>query len=191
MRPEVPHMHTTNGMGDDMTTQAPQTDRADRIAGPTRLAIPGGGQEVYEQLLALADKIGAACVEAYQQIGAAYADAYQNFTFGIGSLQNKFADQEQPNWYGTFTPSSSPSDRMAEAAERTLTVGDNFTDMGVKIGLACLDACEQATLAAATCHEQLGAASGSDLLKCTTAARAELARKVTRASAEAFRNILA
>jgi hypothetical protein len=178
-------------MGDDTGTQAPQADRANGIAGPTPLAFPGGGQEVYEQLLALADKIGAACVEAYQQIGAAYVDAYQKLTFGIGSLQNKLADHEQPNWYSAFTPSSSPSDRMADAAERTLTAGDNFADMGVKIGLACLDACEQATLAAATCHEQLGAASGSDLLKCTTCARAELARKVTRASAEAFRNIVA
>jgi hypothetical protein len=187
-----PHIHTTNGMGDDMTTQAPHTDRANGMAGPTRLAIPGGGQEVYEQLLALADKLGAACVEAYQQIGAAYADAYQKFTFGIGGLQNKLADQDHPAaWYSAFMPSNSPSDRMADAAERTLSVGDNLTDMGVKIGLACLDACEQATLAAATCHEQLGAASGSDLLRCTTAARAELARKVTRASAEAFRNIVA
>jgi hypothetical protein len=187
----IPHFHTTNGMGDDMTTQAPQTDHANGMAGPTRLAIPGGGQEVYEQLLALADKIGAACVEAYQQIGAAYVDAYQNFTFGIGNMQNKLADQGQPNWYSAFMPSNSPSDRMADAAERTLTVGDNLADMSAKIGLACLDACEQATLAAATCHEQLGAASGSDVLKSTTAARAELARKITRASAEAFRNIVA
>jgi hypothetical protein len=187
----IPHFHTTNGMGDDMTTHAPQTDRANGMAAPTRPAIPGGGQEVYEQLLALADKIGAACVEAYQQIGAAYVDAYQTFTFGIGNLQNRPADQEQPNWYSAFMPWNSPSDRMTDAAERTLAVGDNLADMSAKIGLACLDACEQATLAAATCHEQLGAASGSDLLKCTTAARADLARKITRASAEAFRNIVA
>src|ERR1700739_2851325 len=112
-----------------MSTRAAQHNGIG-IAAATPFAMPGEGHEVYEQLLALADKIGAACVEAYQQIGAAYVEAYQNLPFGIGSMQNKLADGEQPSWYSAFTPSHGPSDRLADAAERTLTVGDNLTDMG-------------------------------------------------------------
>jgi hypothetical protein len=167
---------------------------------PMALNMNNRAQEVYEQLLALADKIGAAYVEAYQEIGAAYVEAYQKLALPVGGMQHQRADNQQPGrpGVGAFPTAAPAADRLGGANadplgganDRARAVADNLTDMGVKIGLACLDANEQATLAAAKAHEEIGATSSVDVVKATAASQAALARKVTQASTSAVREIV-
>jgi hypothetical protein len=142
------------------------------------------GQETYEQLLALADKIGAAYAEASQRMNASLADAYQKLAQHAGGLQDGLSDSPQ----AMMDPSSVPQ-RLDEAQEHAAAVGEKVADMGIEIGLAYLSAFEEAAIAVAKCQEQLGAASSLDLVKASTATSAELLRKVTRAGAGTIREI--
>jgi hypothetical protein len=143
------------------------------------------GQETSEQWLALADKIGAAYAEASQRMSAAFADAYQKLAQHAGGLQNGLSYSQQAM---TIDPSSLP-ERLDDAQEHALAVGEKVADMGIEIGLAYLSAFEEAAIAVAKCQEQVGAASSVDLVKASTATSAELLRKVTRASAGTIREI--
>jgi hypothetical protein len=149
--------------------------------------MTGRGDQVSEQMLGLADQLGAAFAEAYERISAAYAEAYQKMTLEIGGLQETFADQQGPNWQAAMI---SPNDYLTDAKDWTVGIGENLTDMSVRIGLAYLEAFEQATLVAAKCHEQIAESSHSDFLKSTAAARAELARRIAQAGASTIRDIL-
>lgn len=170
-----------------MSTQAPGTNHNGAQAP---WAMPNPLQEVYEQLLALADKVGAACTEAYQEIGAAYADAFQQTAVRIGSLQDKLADQEPVDWQALLTPAASPTDQLTTAKDRTLAIGERFREVSRTIGLAYLDAGEKAALAAVKAHEQISAASPVDVVKDSAARRAEMARSVTQASASSIRQLV-
>jgi hypothetical protein len=147
------------------------------------------GQETYEQLLALADQIGAACSEAAQRLNSAYADAYQKLVLQAGGLPGKLSDPEAGQFLNVVMDPSSMTDRLNGAQESAATLGDDVTEMGVEIGLAALTAFEQAALAMAKFQEQLGAASQLDVVRTTTATAAELVRKVTQASASTIREM--
>ena len=155
------------------------------------MVMPGGGQEIYEQVLALADKVGAAYAEAFQQLNAAYTEAYQNAAPGAGGLADNLAGQQPMDWLNALPSAAAGNDQMGALAERALAISDGVTDMGRKIALAFLEAGQQAILAAVDCQEQLGAASDVELVKSTATAQAELARKVTRAGVNTIREIVA
>ena len=51
-------------------------------------AMDGRGQELYEQLFALAQTLGEAYTEAAQRIGGAYMEGFQKLAVGAGGLDN-------------------------------------------------------------------------------------------------------
>jgi hypothetical protein len=148
------------------------------------------GRDLYEQLLALADTIGAACADAYGQISAAYAQACRDVAGRVGGLGG-LADRDQPSWAAAFSPLGFDSDRLAAAEDDALAVGERLTQMTREIGWALVDAAEQGTLAAATCHQHVGDPTDVDLLRSVAATRADLARKIVHAWDSTFRQIMA
>jgi hypothetical protein len=149
------------------------------------------GRGFYEQLLALADTIGAAYADAYGQIGAAYAHACRDVAGRVGSLEEGLADRDQPSWATAFNPLAFGSDRLAAADDDALAVGEALTQMARDIGLALVEAAEQATLAAATCDRQVADVIDVPLLSSVAATRADLARKIVHACGSTCRKIMA
>ncbi|MEA2212811.1 MAG: hypothetical protein QOF83_2759 [Solirubrobacteraceae bacterium] len=165
-----------------MGTSAPQGGRPNGAStGPTPLTSMAHGQELYEQLLELADKVGAAYAEAVEQIGGAYMEAFSKLA-PAGAPQNH-------DWRSAL-PSGATQDPLADAQEYALAIGEHLGEMSLEVGLAYLDAVQRVTLAAAQCHEQLGALSQLDLVKSTAKTRADLARTVAEASTTALRDIV-
>lgn len=142
----------------------------------------GRAKEIYEQLLALADRMG-----------AAYVDAYQKITVGIGGEQDKLATADRSNWLKEM-PSvmgkSAGADSFGNAAQRAVQISDTLLDMSTKIGLAYVDAHEQAALAAADCREALAKGSRNSLVRTIASARAELIREIARTCASTAREIV-
>ena len=143
-------------------------------------------QEIYEQLLALADQIGAAFAEANQKIAGACVEASHGLALGVGNWQDNVGDG--PPWSRGFTTDLSKSLEGAEDLAGQLT--ERLAELGTSIGLAYLDAHERAALAAADYHQHLGAVSHVSLLETTTAAGAELMRKIVKAGAGAARDMI-
>jgi hypothetical protein len=154
---------------------------------------PGWAQEIYEQLLSLADRIGAAYVEAYQKI-----------TVGLGEAQDSLFGGSQSEWL-RYVPAPlaspggiSPAERLAspargdwaDPAERARELSDALLDMSTRIGLAYVNAHEQAALAAADCREALAAGSPSQLVKTIASARADLVREIARTCASTAREMV-
>jgi hypothetical protein len=166
-----------------MSTGSPNEANGTRATGPYRT---NPGQEASEQLLALADKIGGAYAEAYQQLNASYSEAFHKLAVGMAGLQGGLPD---PQALSAMMDPSSLTDRLDGAQEHALAVGENLAEMGIEIGLACLRAVEEATVAVANCQERITAASRFDLFKSAAATHAELVRKVARAGASTIREI--
>jgi hypothetical protein len=138
--------------------------------------------EIYEQLLALADRIG-----------AAYVNAYQSITAGMGDAQDWLARADGSNWLKDMpsVPSSANgAGPNGNPAEHALELTDALLEMSTKIGLAYVNAHEQAALAAADCREALAAGSRSPLVKTVASARAELIREIARTCASTAREIV-
>jgi hypothetical protein len=144
---------------------------------------PGWAQEIYEQLLSLADRIGAAYVEAYQKV-----------TVGIGEAQDSLLGGGwQSGWFGYLPSALAPSGGGAgwmDPAERARELSDALLDMSTRIGLAYVNAHEQAALAAADCREALAAGSSSQLVRTIASARADLVREIARTCASTAREIV-
>jgi hypothetical protein len=168
----------------DTPWQPGATPNGASTAGPTPMTT-ARGQEIYEKLLALADRVGAAYAEAFEQINAAHTEAVQSFAAGV---QDPLAGI-QPDWLSALPSTGAAEERLADAQARATAIGDNLTDTGFEVGLAYLDAMEKAALAAAKYQEQLGVLSGVDLVKSTAKARAGLLRQVTQAYTAALRDL--
>jgi hypothetical protein len=166
-----------------MSTSSPNAGDGTRATAPFRT---NPGHEASEQLLGLADKIGGAYAEAYQQLNAAYSAAFQKLAGGMAGLQGGVPD---PQAFSAMMDPSSLTDRVDGAREDALAIGENLAEMGIEVGLACLRAVEEAAVALANCQERLTAASPFELFKSVSATHAELVRKVTRAGASTIREI--
>jgi hypothetical protein len=139
-------------------------------------------KEIYEQLLALADRIG-----------AAYVNAYQSITLGLSDTQDRLASADGSDWLKhmhSVPGSGNGADPPGNPAEHALELTDALLDMSTKIGLAYVNAHEQAALAAADCREALAARSHTPLVKTIASARAELIREIARTCASAAREIV-
>jgi hypothetical protein len=169
-----------------MTTTNPR-DANLRRAIPS--AWPGAGQETYEQLLAFADTVGAACAEASQRINAAYAGACEKLAHNPSGWQDGLTKAQQ-TLLGAVTDPSFLTTRGEDVQDRVLALSDTLAEMGIDVALAYLRALEEATISVAKCQEQLGAASQLDLVKATTTIAAELLRKVAQAGASTVREVV-
>jgi hypothetical protein len=146
-------------------------------------SITAPTKEAYEQLLALTD-----------WIGSAYVNAYQKITTGIGEAQDRLATTDQSDWLKevpSLVASAAGPDGLRNAAEGAREAGDVLVEMGTQIGMAYVDAYEQAVGAAAECREALAARSGSQLVKTVASARAELMREIAGTCASTAREIMA
>jgi hypothetical protein len=142
----------------------------------------GRAKEIYEQLLALADRMGAAYVEAYQKI-----------TVGLGDAQDGLAGAGRSDWlHDASSPSASANggDLVSDPVERARQLSDALLELSTKIGLAYVNAHEQAAIAAADCREALAAGSRSALVRTMASARAELVREIARTCASTAREIV-
>ncbi|MEA2144766.1 MAG: hypothetical protein QOG59_353 [Solirubrobacteraceae bacterium] len=162
------------------------TPRGASMPGLPPLSTLPHNQEIYEQLLALADQVGAAYSEALERIGGAYVEAFQKTA---PSFQDTFGSPQHPGWQSAMS-SDATQDPLGDGQGYALMIGDHLGEMGLEVGLAYLDSVERATLAAAKCHEQLGAMSQLNLLKSTAQTRAELVRTVAKACTAALRDIV-
>jgi hypothetical protein len=148
-------------------------------------ATPELARDIYEQLLALSN-----------QVGAAYLEAYEKTAAGIGNFQQMLSAAQPPDWLDAAAawPMASPaadfSEPFQEAAERALEVSEKLRERSRKVTLAYLNACEVAALAVADLQEEVAAASPIDLVKTVGGARAGLTRKVTKACTSTAREIV-
>jgi hypothetical protein len=155
------------------------------VAGAGRLdptMNAGRATEIYEQLLALADRMG-----------AAYVDAYQKITLGIGGEQDRLVQSDRSNWLKEVPAAlakSTSADHLGTAAQWAVQLSDSLLEMSTKIGLAYIDAHEQAALAAADCREALAAGSHNSLVKTIASARADLIREIARTCASTAREMV-
>jgi hypothetical protein len=160
---------------------AQQTRRGTNANG----GAPDHGGEIYDQLLALSN-----------QVGAAYLEAYEKATAGIGDFQEKLAAGGLPDWldagaaWQTGTPTGEIPEPLHDAAERALEVTERLREKSKKVTLAYLNACEAAALAVADLQEEVAATSPLELVKTVGGARARLAREVTKACASTAREIV-
>jgi hypothetical protein len=148
-------------------------------------------EEACEQLLALADNFGAAYADSYQQIAAAYVHAYQTFALELDALPNKLANPLRPDWPSGISSAVPLIDPLAAVQDRSLAIRESMSEMGRKISAACVDAGEQAALAAAECHERIAATSDVELLRSIATTHADLARKLAQANVDTLRQIIA
>src|ERR1700759_2688142 len=127
---------------EQMTTTNPRDANLGRAIP---LAWPGAGQETYEQLLAFADKVGAAGAEASQRINAACAGAYEKLAHNPGGWQDGLTKAQQ-TLLGAVTDPSFVTTRGEDVQERVLALSDDLSEMGIDVALAYLRALEEATL---------------------------------------------
>jgi hypothetical protein len=143
------------------------------------MTAAGRAKDIYEQLLELADRIG-----------AAYVDAYQKITVGTGDAHDRLVSADPSMWLKdmpSMAASVARANPPANAAEHANQVRDALLGMSAKIGLAYVDAHEQAALAAADCREALTARGASPLIKTIASARAELMREIVGATRQLVR----
>lgn len=141
----------------------------------------GRAKAIYEQLLSLADRMS-----------AAYVDAYQKIIAGISGEQDRFVNPDHgdgPKNMASMLSSVGNGDALNKAAQRGVQLSDTLLEMSTRIGLAYVDAHEQAALAAADCREALASESPSELVRTIASARAELIREIARTCASTAREI--
>jgi hypothetical protein len=163
------------------------TDSAQTTLGGTHTngGAPDSAHEIYEQLLALSN-----------QVGAAYLEAYEKTAAGIGDFQEQLAAGGMPDWldagaaWETATPTAEIPEPLHNAAERALEVSERLRERSKKLTLAYLNVCEVAALAVADLQEEVAAASPLELVKTVAGARARLTREVTKACASTAREIV-
>jgi hypothetical protein len=109
----------------------------------------------------------------------------------VGSLDAGLAGRDRASWAAAFNPLAVDSDRLAAAEDGALAVGEALTQMTREVGLALVEAAEQATRAAATCHQQVADAIDVPLLSSVAATSADLARKIVDAYGSTCRQIMA
>ena len=158
---------------------------------PTLEDVTDRYQQVYEQLFTLADTVGAAYADAYQQSRDACTETYQKLAFDVGSLQSKLAEQGPPDWQTMLASATSPDNQAAAAKERTLAIGGDLSELSRTIGLAYLDAGEKAALAAVKAYEKIGAGSPVDVVKTAAPRQASLARQFMEAGTSTARQFAA
>jgi hypothetical protein len=136
---------------------------------------------------------GERLLEAGSKIGNAYADAYQEAVISMADFREKLADATPADWRSLTHPAApggpgalaGPLGDMTQTATRC---NEQLLAASKQLGLAYLDACEQAVLSVLDMQEQ--ATDNEWLPPAAGATRADMARDVTRAYVNAVRQLL-
>lgn len=138
---------------------------------------------------------GERLLEAGSKVGNAYADAYQQAAINLANLHERLSDAAAADWRKLMPPYGPAKGRTAgkplnDATETATRVNEQLLAAGKKLGLAYIDACEQAMLCAVELREQVAAASDNELVRSFGSTRAGLARDATRAYVDVTRRLL-
>lgn len=131
---------------------------------------PDHASAIYEQLLELSNRVG-----------AAYLGAFEKAAAGIGEFQQTVA---------SVTGSADWLSGGAGWETGGVDFSEDLRQMSKTLTLAYLDACEVAALAVAECQEEVAAATGLEAVKILGAARADVTREVTKACITTARQIV-
>ena len=152
----------------------------------TSAAAGDQARDVFEQLLALSN-----------QVGAAYMEAYEKTASGISQFQDGIAGAQAPGSFEAMWPAGMPGmpgadmpEPLQRAADQALELSDELLERSKKVTLAYLNACEATALAVADLQEQMCAASPLEFVKTVGGARATFTRQVTKACADTAREIV-
>jgi hypothetical protein len=168
---EGPHMSVKEAQPTSETSGARRT--------PTDRAVEAG-----ERLL-----------EASSKVGNAYADAYQEAVISMSDFREKLGDVGLVDWSKLMPSSDTASPRsfgkpLREAADTATRVNEQIVTASKTLGLAYIDACEQAVLCSVALREQAATATDNEFMQSIETTRAGVARDVTRAYLDAARRLL-
>lgn len=136
---------------------------------------------------------GERLLDAGNKVGNAYADAYQEAVISMADFQEKLTDAGVVDWQKLMpgADQAALAKPLREAASTAARVNEQLVSAGKQLGLACIEAYEQAMLSSVALQEQANAATDNKVMRSIGSTRAAVTRDVTRAYVEAARRLLA
>jgi hypothetical protein len=143
---------------------------------------------------------GERLMEATSQVGDAYADAYQEAVVNMADFRENLASARPPEWSKLMqgpgavgTPPLGmppfPGKPMLDAAGTASRVNRQLVAARKRLGLAYVEACEQAVLSIVELREQAANASGSELLRTLGTKRTDAARDIAKSYGDVYRQL--
>ena len=138
---------------------------------------------------------GERLLEASSKVGNAYADAYQEAVVSLADLREKLSEAA-PVDVSKFLPQPGQAklgtlpEPLQEAAELATRVQEQVLSASKKLGLAYLDAYEQAVLYAVELRQRAAAGSDSTVMSSVAATGAGVTRDATKAYLDGVRQLL-
>ncbi|MCW3012943.1 MAG: Catalase [Solirubrobacterales bacterium] len=138
---------------------------------------------------------GERLLEATGKVGNTYADAYEEAVISLADFRENLADASPVDWSKRVPHSGTAGarafgDPMGEAAGTAMALNEQVLAAGKKLGLAYIDACEQAMLAAVELSEEAANASDNPLMRSLGSTPAGVARDATKAYFDMARGLL-
>ena len=135
---------------------------------------------------------GERLLEASTNVGNAYADAYQEAVVNMADFRERLSDAGMVDWsalvpHADQTTLTKP---LRDAAGTATRINEQILTASKQLGLAYIDACEQAMLSSVALREQAAAVSDNELMQSFGSTSAAVARDVTRAYVDAARRLL-
>jgi hypothetical protein len=137
---------------------------------------------------------GERLMEASTQVGDAYADAYQDAVVNMADFRENVASARPPEW-GKVIPGVGAAGMPAfgkplrDAAGTARRVNRQLVAARKRLGLAYIEACEQAVLTIVELREQAANASGNELLRSLGTMRTDAARDITKSYGDVYRQL--
>jgi hypothetical protein len=143
-------------------------------------------------------------MEASSQVGDAYAEAYQEAVVNMADFRENVANAHPPEWRKLMQGAGAagmPSFGMPsfgapslgkplrDAAGTASRVNRQLVAARKRLGLAYLEACEQAVETIVELREQAANASGSELLRTLGTKRTDAAREVAKSYGDVYRQL--
>jgi hypothetical protein len=160
----------------------------------------GGKRSVTDRAVQAGERM----LEASSWMSNLYADAYQEAVMSMSDFGERFAGGgagagagAAPVDWGKFTQASGLTGApppvgkpLREASQSALRANEQLIEASKQLGLAYVEACEQALLCAVEMRAQACSASGNELVASMGETGADVARDMTRACSDAARQML-
>jgi ferredoxin len=150
---------------------------------------PGGSRTATDRAVQAGERL----LEASSKVSNAYADAYQDAVMSMADFRGKFSDGAPADWFAQFSgPMATPpiGKPLRQAAQSAVRANEQLVEASRKLGLAYVEACEQAMLCAVELRAQVCTASENELVQSMGSTGADVARDVMRACGDAARQML-